>query len=75
MVKINWEDYKDFKTNDYTKNGDNFDILLEYLRSYYNLKNPVEIYDVLSEDDLARQMLEKRSIADAYALSDYIDTH
>lgn len=75
MIKINWEDYKDFKTNDYTKNGDNFDILLEYLRSYYNLKNFLEIYEVLLEDELAKQMLEKRSIADAYALSDYIDTH
>lgn len=75
MIKINWEDYKDFKTNDYTKNGDNFDILLEYLRSYYNLKNFLEIYEVLLEDELARQMLEKRSIADAYALSDYIDMH
>lgn len=75
MIKINWEDYKDFKTNDSTQNGDNFDILLEYLRSYYNLKSFVEIYDVLYEDELARQMLEKRSLGDAYALNDYIDTH
>jgi len=75
MIKINWEDYKHFKTEEYMKKGDNFDVLLDYLRSYYNLKNPVDIYEVLCEDELAMQMLSKRAIHDSYKLEDYIETH
>lgn len=71
MITINWDDYKHFKTTEYVE-GDNFDILLEFLKSYYNMKRPLEIFETLCEDELARMMLQKREIHDALDLEEYI---
>lgn len=72
MIVINWEDYKHFKTTECTLEGDNFDILLEFLKSYYNMKQPLEIYETLYEDELALMMLKKREIEDVEMLEDYM---
>ncbi|MDY0117783.1 MAG: hypothetical protein RBR59_09415 [Sulfurimonadaceae bacterium] len=71
MVEINWEDYKEFKTAENLE-GDNFDILIIYLKSFYNMKQALEIYETLYEDELTRRMLEKREINDADMLDDYM---
>lgn len=66
MVKIDWDEYKEFKL--YSVRSDNFEILLDFLKSYYNLANPYDLFDVLIEDDIAQMMLQKRSINDALSL-------
>jgi hypothetical protein len=71
MVAINWENYKEFKTTENLE-GDNFDILIIYLKSFYNMKLALEIYETLYEDELTRRMLEKREINDADMLDDYM---
>lgn len=71
MIKINWDDYKHFKTTAHSK-GDNFDILLEFLKSYYNMTSPLDLYETLSADELALMMLQKREIMDAASLEHYI---
>ena len=70
MITINWKEYKDFKK--YSSKGDNFVILLNFLKSYYNMINPVDIYEVLYYDDTAKLMLDKRSIASPEDLETFL---
>jgi len=73
MSKINWDEYKKYKKE--TANIDeldNFGLLLEFLRSYYNKHSPFEVFDILNEDALGKMMLEKRDISKPEYLEDYL---
>ena len=70
MVQIDWDEYKAFKK--FTMKKDNFEILLEFIKSYYNITSPQEMYDMLRVDDIAQMMLEKRSIKDSEALENFL---
>lgn len=71
MSRINWEEYKEFKKHR-SKKEDNFIILLYFIKSYYNVSRPIDIFDMLKEDDLAIMMLEKREISEAEGLEKYL---
>ncbi|MEA2091657.1 MAG: hypothetical protein U9O83_04725 [Campylobacterota bacterium] len=70
MVKINWDEYKLFKKHSHK--DDNFTILLDFMKSYYNMTSPMDVYDTLSVDDIGQMMLEKRDIIDAEGLESYL---
>lgn len=70
MVSIDWEEYKEFKQ--YSVRDDNFEILLDFLKSYYNLTNPYDIMESLMEDETGILMLQKRSISDAEGLEHFM---
>ena len=70
MLKIDWEEYKEYKK--FSVRDDNFEILLEFIKSYYNIVLPQDVYDMLRADDTAVLMLEKRSIRDSVALEDFL---
>ena len=61
MTIINWDEFKVFKKHSH-KQGGNFEILLDFLKSYYNMTNPAEMYETMINDDIAPMMLEKRDI-------------
>lgn len=69
-MTIDWDAYKDHKQ--YSVRNDNFEITLEFLKSYYNMTNPHDIFDALNEDDIGRMMLNKRNITDAAALENIL---
>jgi hypothetical protein len=69
-VKINWDGYKEYKVH--YKGSDNFNILLNFIKSYYNMNSPIDIYELLINDDLAVMMLEKHNIKDAEDLENYL---
>ncbi len=71
MIRINWDEFKEFKRYR-NKKGDNFEALLEFMKSYYNITSPMEMYEVLSYDELAQMMLNKREITDAEGLENYL---
>ncbi len=71
MIRINWDEFKEFKKYR-NKKGDNFEALLEFMKSYYNITSPMEMYEVLSYDELAKMMLDKRDITDAEGLENYL---
>jgi hypothetical protein len=73
-MNINWDEYKHYKATEDVR-GDNFDILLSFLKSYYNMSSPVELFETLKNDNLSQMMLEKREIADPSSLESYIRTH
>jgi len=61
LYSIDWDEFKIFKKHT-SKEGDNFELLLEFLKSYYNMTSPQEMYDTMKRDDIAPMMLEKRDI-------------
>jgi len=70
MVKIDWDEFKEYKRNSHKE--DNFEILLDFFKSFYNVNNPYEIFDSLIEDDLGKMMLHKREIRDAEDMENYL---
>jgi len=70
-LEINWEEFKEYKKNLKT-DKDNFRLLLDFIRSYYNMSNTFDIYNMLKHDDTANMMLEKRKIIEAMSLEKYL---
>ena len=70
MIKINWDEYKEHKK--YSVRKDNFEILLEFMRSFYNMSSPTEMFEIFVEDDIASMMLEKRNIKEAEDLENFL---
>lgn len=73
MTRINWSQFKQFKQDRPNPGGlDNFQLLLEFIRSIDNFLGPDEMYAILAEDDLSRQMMEKRGIGDAAGVEEHL---
>lgn len=73
MAKINWDEYKTYKyERDDKEPLDNFEILLEFLRSFYNKTSSFEVFDMLENDPLGKMMLDKREISRPDQLEDYL---
>jgi len=73
MSKINWDEYKKYKhQTPNVEKLDNFEVLLEFLRSFYNKHSPFEVFDILDEDELGKMMLDKRDISKPEDLEDYL---
>ena len=70
MIQINWDEYKEYKRS--SNKEENFEILLDFMKSYYNMTNPSDIYNSLSNDTLAQMMLKKHNIIDDEALENYL---
>lgn len=74
MIRINWDEFKVFKQHSHKKD-DNFEVLLDFLKSYYNMTNPSEMYDTMVNDDIAPMMLEKRDMNSAEDLERHLYKH
>jgi len=70
VISINWAEYKEYKK--YTHSKDNFEILLDFMKSYYNMVNPVDIFEILQNDETAQLMLAKRNIQEAEDLENFL---
>lgn len=73
MAKIDWDEYKTYKyERDDKETLDNFEVLLEFLRSFYNKTSSFEVFDMLENDPLGKMMLDKREISMPDQLEDYL---
>jgi 5'-deoxynucleotidase YfbR-like HD superfamily hydrolase len=70
LAKINWDEYKEYKQ--YNSKENNFEILIDFIKSYYNMTNAYDIFAILNEDDTAKMMLDKREIKDAEGLENFM---
>ena len=70
MIKIDWNEYKEYKT--YSVKNDKLDVVIDFIKSYYNTSNPLDIYESLVNDALGEMMLEKRDINSPEALESYM---
>jgi len=73
LANINWAEYKEYKK--YIAKKDNFEILLDFIKSYYNMTSPFDIFAILHDDETAKMMLDKREITDAEKLENFMFTH
>jgi hypothetical protein len=72
MMKIDWDEFKVYKQHHLNSRGrDNFTLLYEFVKSYYNFSSYYDIYDLLSHDELSLMMLHKRNINSAEDLERY----
>lgn len=69
-MQIDWDAYKEHKR--FSMRQDNFEKVLEFFKSYYNMTNPSDIYEALRADPLGEMMLDKRNINDAEALENIL---
>ncbi|MDD5372528.1 MAG: hypothetical protein PHO62_03765 [Sulfurimonas sp.] len=70
MIKIDWDEFKFFKS--YNKKSDNFENLLDFLKSYYKMTSPKEMFATMREDDTAQLMLNKRELHSLEDLEKYL---
>ncbi|MDF1876465.1 hypothetical protein JHD47_01375 [Sulfurimonas sp. SAG-AH-194-L11] len=70
MTRIDWDEYKEHKKM--SVRDDNFERLIEFMKSYYNMHNPVELFDTLKSDETAQMMLNKRSITDSEKMEKFL---
>ena len=70
MASIDWEEYREFKKH--TVQEDKLRITIDFMKSYYNMHSPMDLYNMLSEDDIGQMMLEKRTIKDAEGLENFM---
>jgi len=70
LVRINWKEFKEYKKS--SSREDNFEILLDFMKSYYNMTSPNEVFNSLNVDELAKMMFDKRNIQDAEDLENYL---
>ena len=73
LADINWAEYKEYKK--YTTKKDNFEILLDFIKSYYNMTSPFDIFEILQDDEIAKMMLDKRDITDPEKLENFMFSH
>ncbi len=61
MVTIDWKEYKAYKAHSHKE--DRLAILVDFLRSYYNMNNPNDIFDAIVKDDTGQMLLERKDIS------------
>jgi len=73
MITIDYEEFKLFKKSYNDAHGfDNFALLIEFVKTYYNIRSYFELYDIFIEDSLAVMMMQKRNIDTPEKLEEYI---
>ena len=60
LIKIDWDEYKEHKKMTVRENK--LEIVLEFLKSYYNMTNPSDVYETMRADDIGQMLLEKYEI-------------
>ncbi len=72
MITIDWDEFKIYKREhmDISKK-DNFLLLYDFIKSYYNILSYFDIYDMLRHDELSAMMLQKRDINSPEDLEKY----
>ena len=70
LIRIDWDEYKEHKKMTVRENK--LEIVLEFLKSYYNMTNPSDVYETLRADDIGEMLLEKYSIHNDVDLEDIL---
>ena len=70
MTTINWDEYKDYKQ--YCNQEDKLKMVIGFIKSYYNINSPLDIFEILYEDGLGKMLLDKREIINAEGLENFM---
>lgn len=70
MASIDWTEYKEFKTH--TTKEDRLEILVDFIKSYYNMNSPRDMFSMIQDDDIGQMLLERKNISDAEGLENFM---
>ena len=73
MAVIDWDEYKEYKK--YCREEDKLNMVIGFVKSYYNMNNPVDIYELLANDEIGTMMFEKRAITTPESLEIFMFQH
>lgn len=60
LISIDWDEYREHRKMSVRENK--LEVVLEFLKSYYNMMNPSDMYETLKADDIGQMMLEKHNV-------------
>lgn len=69
-IEIDWEEYKEFKEHSHRE--DKLLMVLDFIRSYYNINNPSDIFEMLKVDNIGQMFLERKDITSAEDLETFM---
>ena len=70
MITFNWDEYKEFRQH--TSQEDKLKIAIDFMRSYYNIVSPDDMFNMLKADEVGEMMLNKREIYDSRDLENFM---
>ena len=70
LIRIDWDEYKEHKKMTVRENK--LEIVLEFLKSYYNMTNPSDVYETMRADDIGEMLLSKYNINSDVDLEDIL---
>ena len=70
LIRIDWDEYKEHKKMTVRENK--LEIVLEFLKSYYNMTNPSDVYETMKADDIGGMLLERYEINSDVDLEDIL---
>ena len=70
MAQFSWDEYKEYKQH--TSQTDKLKIAIDFMRSYYNITHPQDMYEMLRADDIGAMMLDKRDINSPHELEKFM---
>ncbi len=70
MASLDWDEYKEYKQ--YCVQEDKLRMVIGFIKSYYNVNSPSDMYEILHQDDIGNMMMKKRAINDAEGLEYFI---
>jgi len=70
VASIDWKEYKEFKTH--TTKEDRLEILVDFIKSYYNMSSPRDMFSMIQDDDIGQMLLERKDISDAEGLESFM---
>ena len=70
MAKIDWDEYKEYKKHAVKENK--LAIVVDFLKSYYNMSNPRDIYEMLAGDGIGEMLLERNEIENVESLESFM---
>jgi hypothetical protein len=70
VLTFNWDEYKEFKKH--TSQTDKLKIAIDFMRSYYNISSPYEMFGMLKADELGEMLLNKREITSSDELENFM---
>ncbi len=75
-MKIDWQEYKEFRiSKEEAGEKDKFYILVEFLKSFYNIHSLETIYDIVKKDTLSSLMLKKNEISSYDDFENYLQKY
>ena len=71
MARIDWDEFREYRK--YSIKEDKLEILVDFMKSFYNITSLFDMYDhYFKDDDIVSLMLKKRDLNSAEDLENFV---